>query len=464
VKKSPILYILVSRVAEKLPETHWTTAVVAFGGIVFMLTLQQCQKRLGAKFQHVKSRVAKTALLIFKMPAVIYLVLLGILLGSSLCNYNAFGEWTHKHAILGRGATFPALFYSSVIEKLNCELYSDGVQIEYEATGSGDGLQTVLTSDSVPVDFVGSDIKPSSADIQKYSLEVFPVVSSILCPAVNLPILAGSTQIRLILDLPTVADIFNGKITSWVDARIRSLNPNLPWHSVGDNRPISVVVRSDESGTTQAFAETLLNCEGCDATVFAASMKLNWGAPKQIQAKGMDGMVSTIGETPWSIGYATFSETMAFEGSEGSESKPVCAALATGAGIATAQLAWASPNLVPWPLWHTSYMLVSPTSAVAATSEHPRLESCKARNWLKTFAEELFTSPEEAREHHFKLEPRHKDIDKLACGDGSSRRLAAKACTKPKPKCQDIKMVGYIQPASLQLRCQRQQQQCPSLH
>ncbi len=55
------------------------------------------------------------------------------------------------------------------------------------------------------------------------------------------------------LDAPTVARIFNGQITSWQDEAIAKLNPGVKIPDV----PMTVVVRSDDSGTTENFTEYL---------------------------------------------------------------------------------------------------------------------------------------------------------------------------------------------------------------
>ena len=66
----------------------------------------------------------------------------------------------------------------------------------------------------------------------------------------NLSLPAGS---RLHLTGPVIARIFLGQITNWHDPAITALNPgiNLP------NAPITVVHRSDGSGTTYIFSNYL---------------------------------------------------------------------------------------------------------------------------------------------------------------------------------------------------------------
>lgn len=449
VKKSPILYVLVTRIVQQLPEAHWQTSLVSFAGILFMLTMNVLSKRWAPVLKKRDGKLAATVVKILKVPSVIYLVLGGVLLGSGLCSFIPFSPWALKHTVVGRGASFPALFYGLVASRQNCEFFPDGVQHEYTASGSGDGLGSVLTNGSIHVDFAGSDIKPSSQDLLAHGVKAFPVVKSMLCPIVNIPLLDGSTQINLILDTPTVAAIFNGEVTRWRDERIQKLNPNLPWHLVGEDRPILVVVRSDSSGTTQAFSQSLLTCEGCDATAFSAGLKVNWRAPKQVFAKGMNGMVEGVGSSPWSIGYASFSAVMQSKGQSA-----VCTALSTPEGVTTPVVAWTNPTLVTWPLWHTSYLLVPPAESVQGRSDSPRLDPCAARGWLHKFIDELYGHSKTARDHHFELLPRPEDLDALSCGK-PARRLADEqksgTCKKPKATCSDLKMVGYIKPSFIKV-------------
>lgn len=459
VKKSPILYVLVMRVVEKLPDVHWPTGMISFGGICLIITLNLLSKYGAPKLKKMEGKSASVCLRVVKVPSVIYLVLGGIILGGFLCSFTPLHQWTLKHTVIGRGATFPASLYERVADEMNCRWFSNEVQVEYSATGSGDGLRSVLSNESILVDFAGSDVKPSPSDLQMYGVEVFSSVRSMLCPAVNLPFLLGSDQIRLVLDLPTVADIFAGRITKWRDERIRKHNPNLPWHLAEDHHTISAVLRTDESGTTQAFSEALLHCDGCNATAFVAGLTVAWGAPKQVLVQGMAGMVNGVESTPWSIGYASFSAV------RDAKSQTMCSALLTAEGVSTALVAWMHPKLVQWPLWHTSYLLVPPVKRVADMHGKPRLDDkCEARRLLHEYFNALYSNPEMARQYHFELSL--QSLGSVKCPH-SDRRLAYDkgvvlgACKKPTPKCSDIKMVGYMKPTFLKIALPSPKTQIP---
>ena len=65
--------------------------------------------------------------------------------------------------------------------------------------------------------------------------------------------LDGITPGQLVLDGPTLAKIYLGKIKTWNDAAIAKLNPGVKLPS----QPILVVRRSDGSGTTFMFTDYL---------------------------------------------------------------------------------------------------------------------------------------------------------------------------------------------------------------
>ena len=78
----------------------------------------------------------------------------------------------------------------------------------------------------------------------------FPTVVGGDVPVVNLD---GISPDDLVLDGPTLANIFLGKITKWDDPAIKRLNPDLKLPS----NAIVVVHRSDGSGTTFIFTDYL---------------------------------------------------------------------------------------------------------------------------------------------------------------------------------------------------------------
>ena len=94
-----------------------------------------------------------------------------------------------------------------------------------------------------------------------------------------------------------LADIFLGNITKWNDAAIRATNPgvNLP------NADITVVHRSDGSGTSYIWCDYLSKVSADYKKTVGVATSVNW--PAGVGAKGNEGVAGLVKQTPGSIGY-----------------------------------------------------------------------------------------------------------------------------------------------------------------
>ncbi len=129
--------------------------------------------------------------------------------------------------------------------------------VNYNPTGSGAGIKQFLAGQ---VDFAGSDsaLKTVEKDGKVEADEAEKFCGS---PAWNLPMVTGPIAVaynlkgvdELVLTPEVIADIFNGKVTTWDDASIAKINPGVALPS----EPIKVFFRSDESGTTENFTKYL---------------------------------------------------------------------------------------------------------------------------------------------------------------------------------------------------------------
>ncbi|WP_370945478.1 phosphate ABC transporter substrate-binding protein PstS [Amycolatopsis sp. cg5] len=128
-----------------------------------------------------------------------------------------------------------------------------GQQVNYNPTGSGAGVKQFNANQ---VDFAGSDSPLSGADADAAKARC-------ASDAWNLPLVVGPVAIayklqgvdKLVLTPEVTAKIFNGGIKTWDDPAIKAVKGNealtLP------SKPIQVVSRSDESGTTDNFQKYL---------------------------------------------------------------------------------------------------------------------------------------------------------------------------------------------------------------
>src|SRR5690349_13142120 len=139
--------------------------------------------------------------------------------------------------ISGAGATFPYPIYAKWADAYKKET---GTGLNYQSIGSGGGIKQIKAK---TVTFGASDAPLKGEDLEATGLAQFPMVMGGIVPVVNLE---GIKPGELVLDGPTLADIFLGKITSWDDPAIKKLNPDVKLPS----QAIAVVHRSDGSGTT----------------------------------------------------------------------------------------------------------------------------------------------------------------------------------------------------------------------
>jgi phosphate transport system substrate-binding protein len=193
----------------------------------------------------------------------------------------------------GAGATFPGVIYSKWFDVYK---QNTGVQINYQAIGSGAGIKQVTEG---TVDFGASDGPMSEEQLKeaqgKRGTEILhiPTVLGGVVLSYNLP----SVSKKLKLDGKAVADIFLGKITKWDDAKIKALNPgvSLP------NKAILVAHRSDGSGTTFIFTNYLSKVSSDWKSKVGNNTSVNW--PVGLGGKGNDGVAGLIKQTEGSIGY-----------------------------------------------------------------------------------------------------------------------------------------------------------------
>ncbi len=193
----------------------------------------------------------------------------------------------------GAGATFPAVIYSKWFDEFK---NNTGVQINYQAIGSGGGIKQVTEG---TVDFGASDGPMSDAQLneakakQGTNILHIPTVLGAVVVSYNLP----GGQKGLNLDGETLADIFLGKITKWDDARIKKLNPKLSLPS----RAILVAHRSDGSGTSFIFTDYLSKVSKEWESKVGKGTSVNW--PVGLGGKGNDGVAGLIKQTTGTIGY-----------------------------------------------------------------------------------------------------------------------------------------------------------------
>jgi phosphate transport system substrate-binding protein len=198
---------------------------------------------------------------------------------------------SYSAEITGAGATFPYPIYSKWADAYQKET---GNKLNYQSIGSGAGIKQIQAK---TVTFGASDMPLSDADLAKSGMVQFPTVIGGNVIAFNVE---GIKANELVLSGDVVADIFLGKIKRWNDDRIFKLNPYLKLPS----QPITVVRRSDGSGTTFIFTEYLSSVSDEWKKNIGSGTAIEW--PVGIGAKGNDGVAGNVQQTKNSIGYVEY--------------------------------------------------------------------------------------------------------------------------------------------------------------
>lgn len=219
------------------------------------------------------------------------LVLLGLitfLLTSCNNSGNKSQPGNKKLTITAAGATFPMPFYNLAFKKFG---ETSGLEFNYGGIGSGGGIRSL--ADKV-VDFGATDAFLSDKELSEFQSPVIHIPTCIgaVVIAYNLP---GVEDLKVTPEL--LEGIFLGNIKKWNDDAIKAANPgiNLP------DMNITVVYRSDGSGTTFIFSDYMSKVSKAWNERIGTGKSLNW--PAGIGAKGNPGVAGTISQTQGAIGY-----------------------------------------------------------------------------------------------------------------------------------------------------------------
>jgi phosphate transport system substrate-binding protein len=191
--------------------------------------------------------------------------------------------------ISGAGSTFAQPVYQQWASS------QSSLTVNYQAVGSGAGITQL---ESRTVDFGASDPPLKPADET--------AIAKNGSPAVQIPMFLGAITVSynlpgvatgLKLDGKTIADIYLGKVKAWNDAEITALNPGASLPST----PITVIHRSDSSGTTAGFTGFLAAVDPEFKTKVGEGKDVQW--PTGTGAKGNAGVAGAVQQTTGAVGY-----------------------------------------------------------------------------------------------------------------------------------------------------------------
>jgi phosphate transport system substrate-binding protein len=286
--------------------------------------------------------------------------------------------------ITGAGATFPAPIYAKWAEAYKA---ATGAQLNYQAIGSGGGVKQIT---SKTVDFGASDDPMSGEDLQKNNLLQFPAVIGGVVAIFNLPGIAAN---GLTLNGPVLADIFRGTVKTWNDPAIAKLNPSVKLPDTA----ITLVYRSDSSGTTAVFTDYLAGVSPAFKASPGEGKTVNW--PAGVGGRGNAGVAANVSKIAGSIGYVEYAfakqNKMSYAAMINRDGKVVKADDLTFAAAA-ARADWKSapgfganlndqPGADAWPITSASFILMHRTAGDAARSA----EALKFFRWALNNGQKL---------------------------------------------------------------------------
>jgi len=221
-----------------------------------------------------------------------------VVTSATVAENNPFPMPGSKTTVSGSGATFP----KPLLETWGIQFAKkhSTVQVSYAGGGSGKGITDITNKDVV---FGASDAPLQPADKDK-APDILQIPETLGLVAVVYRIDGVSATLHLTGDV--VGRIYAGDIRNWNHADIQALNPDV---SLPD-KSISIVYRSDSSGTTYVFTDFLVKSSTSWATKMgsAPSKKPDWtksGVPSsgQLSGNGNDGVASQVNANDGTIGY-----------------------------------------------------------------------------------------------------------------------------------------------------------------
>ena len=207
---------------------------------------------------------------------------------------DATTDWAPRQltaTLSGSGASFPNPLYQVWISVYTKNIVP-GVKMSYQSVGSGQGKKDFI---AYLTDFGGTDSAISAKDVKAQAPDAIhlPMVMGGVLPIYNLP----SIKAPLHFNAEILVGIYKGAIKKWNDPRIAAANPGVKLPKT----EITVVYRSDSSGTTSIWTDYLSKVSGTWKSEIGAGSTVKW--PVGIGAPGNAGITSAVQKTEGAVGY-----------------------------------------------------------------------------------------------------------------------------------------------------------------
>ena len=259
--------------------------------------------------------------------------------------------------ITGAGATFPYPIYAKWADAYRKQT---GVGLNYQSIGSGGGIKQITAK---TVDFGATDMPMKPEDLEKNGLMQFPAVMGGVVPVYNIK---GVESGAVTLTGKQLADIYLGKIARWNDPALAAGNKGVKL----PDQAISVVHRSDGSGTTFIFANYLSKASPEWKSAVGEGTSVKW--PTGVGGKGNEGVANYVARIDGAIGYVEYAyakqnklpvaKMVNREGQVVSANEDSFKAAAAGADWARAPgmalLLTEQPGAKSWPMTGATFILL----------------------------------------------------------------------------------------------------------
>ncbi len=191
--------------------------------------------------------------------------------------------------LTGAGSTFDNPLFSQMFAPSNYPTSKCGVNVNYQSVGSGAGINQLLAH---TVDFGATDTPltdAQEAESTSGTIIHVPVTLGAVAMSYNLAGVSG----HLNLTPAIIAGVYLGTITSWSDPSIKAANSGVTL----PNEKITIIHRSDGSGTTGIFTHYLSAVSSTWSSKVGAATTVNW--PVGVGGKGSAGVAAAIKSTVW---------------------------------------------------------------------------------------------------------------------------------------------------------------------
>jgi phosphate transport system substrate-binding protein len=288
--------------------------------------------------------------------------------GSASSSASSSSSASLSGTLNASGSTFQLTFQQTAIPAF--KQVQPNVTVNYGGGGSGKGITDLASG---VVSYAGSDSPISTAQQPLFkgkTVLYFPVVIGPITVSYNLSGLSKPLQ----LSAPVIADIFEGKISSWNNSAIKADNPGVTLPSTS----ITIAVRSDSSGTTNNFSSFVVKAAGSAWTLGKGSI-IKWPATARA-GSGNGGVAQIVKSTTGAIGYVDYATAKAsglsfasVKNQAGSYVAPSPTSASAAASHVTVKpdltfsAIWA-PGADSYPITYQSWDLVYQTQSNATTA------------------------------------------------------------------------------------------------